>query len=150
MHFFFKFQNFLQEFTRNQVGEKYYHGLQLPACSLHLAKATICKQREICVPIPVCLWTQRPPTTLPNTALATRATCARSAPSVRQAASARWVWAGSHIHILNIDLDTLETFITKESWSKLSCQQYIKTCYMLLVNYTQQATEHSIGFGNIC
>lgn len=31
---------------------------------------------------------------------------------------------------------------------KMISQQYIKTCYMLFVNYTQQETEHSIGFGN--
>lgn len=54
------------------------------------ARATTCKPQEICGPTLVSRWTLPPFIPHPS-ALATRATCAPSAPSVRLAASARWV-----------------------------------------------------------
>lgn len=53
-------------------------------CSLHVARDTTCKQREICALTPAFLWT--PPPTLHSFAPEIRATCERSAPSARQAA----------------------------------------------------------------
>lgn len=66
---------------------KCYLSLPLSSCS---ARATICKPQEICGPTLVSRWTLLPFTPRPS-APATRATCVPSAPSVRLAASARWV-----------------------------------------------------------
>lgn len=59
----------------------------LSPCSV---TATTCKPQEICGPTLASHWTLPPLTPHPS-ALATRVTCALSAPSVRLAASARWV-----------------------------------------------------------
>lgn len=59
-------------------------------CSPCSARATTYKPQEICGPILVSRWTL-PPFIPHLSAHATRATCVPSAPSVRLAASARWV-----------------------------------------------------------
>lgn len=64
--------------------------VSVPAPCPCSARATTCKPQEIYSPTLVSRWT--PPPFIPRpSALATRATCAPSAPSVRLAASARWV-----------------------------------------------------------